>query len=259
MNLSPSKVDCFAGCQRLFYYRYIKKIRTPENKYFFIGNLAHKALEIFHKAIAENGLSEGMSEKKFLGKCFKEAYAKHNADSKLKSGLVTKQDLYNIKEMMLKYYKHLQNTGMPVVASVEKMYRFSVGSDITVFMKADRLDNLGDGKYKVVDYKTSSRPAPKKDELASAQIPTYGLWVSNTMPDVQEIQGEYQYLRHVDSKAGIRNYEITKAMMEEAKEKYIKTKERLENGCTFDQNFGYKYCGKICDFAKRCLQEDSVV
>jgi len=255
-NLSPSKVDCFAGCPRLFFYRYIKRLPTGENKYFLIGNIAHKALELFHEELLRS--KKNVSLKKFMGECFRTAIEKYGANKKISAGVIVRQDLLNIKEMLLKYIKNIDINGMPVVKCVEKMYKFPIGN-ITVQMKADRLDILGEHRYKVVDYKTSSKPAPKKDELASVQIPTYGLWVLNDIDKEAEITGEYQYLRHVDRKAGIRTYPVTEDMMSTAKEKYIKTAEALSSGsCTFEQNFKYKYCGRVCDYAARCLGEDAV-
>lgn len=259
-HLSPSKVDCFFGCERLFYYRYIKKIKTPENKYFLIGNIAHRALELFHGSLLKEGSkAASMSPKKFMGKCFRKAHKDLKAKKKEEEGVITRADLLNIKDMLLKYMIHLDNKGMPKVKCVEELYKFPLNG-ITVWMKADRLDILGDHDYKVVDYKTSSKPAPKKDELASVQIPTYGMWVLSSIDKDAEITGEYQYLRHVDRKAGIRTYKITPEMMDAAKEKYVKVAADLSCGkCKFKQNFKYKYCGRVCDFSERCLSEDSVV
>ena len=51
LTLSPTKVDTFYGCRRLFLYNYLRPpFPQKDNKYFAIGNIAHKALELFHSA-----------------------------------------------------------------------------------------------------------------------------------------------------------------------------------------------------------------
>lgn len=45
MRLSPSSINTYFRCPRLFYYNYKKKIRSPFNIHLYKGNFVHKALE----------------------------------------------------------------------------------------------------------------------------------------------------------------------------------------------------------------------
>jgi len=252
LTLSPSKVDTFQGCKRLFKYRYLSPPFIPEeNRFFLIGNIAHKVLENLHKEQMDR---PDYNFKKEIGRHFKAAIKSYNAYAKIKKGVITKDDLYNIKEMLSKYIKYLKKNDPPNVFRVEKLAKITFDG-VTVWLKADRIDDLGENAYKVIDYK-SGRPSTKKDELASVQIPSYGIWLRQLVPDADEIQGQYLYLRYVDSKKGVHTYNISEEMMEEAKEKYLKVNQKLKNGCDFRQNFKYKYC-RFCDFRRHCLEDEN--
>lgn len=253
LTLSPSKVDTFFGCRRLFKYRYLNRPFVPEeNKYFLIGNIAHKVLENLHKDYMQN--PKKFDWKHEMGRQFKAAVTSYKAYDKIKTGLITKEDLYAIKTMMVKYLKHLKTNNVPNVFQLEKLAKITFDG-ITVWLKADRIDELGDSAYRVVDYK-SGRPATKKAELASVQIPSYGIWLRQTIPDADIIKGQYIYLRYADSKRGIHSYDISDEMINEAKEKYIEVNQELKNGCKFVQNFKYKYC-RFCDFGRYCSEDEN--
>jgi len=252
LTLSPSKVDTFNNCRRLFYYRYIDPPFTPEeNKYFLIGNIAHKVLEELHK---EQMSSPKIDWKSAMGRYFKSAIKSHNAYASINKGVITKDDLYSIKAMLAKYLNYLKTHDIPKVFQVEKLAKITFDG-VVVWLKADRIDDLGENSYKVIDYK-SGKPASKKDELASVQIPSYGIWLRQTLPDADYIKGQYLYLKFVDSKRGIHTYDISDEMMEEAKEKYREVDRELKNNCSFPQNFKYKYC-RFCDFRRHCLEDET--
>jgi len=252
LTLSPSKVDTFQGCRRLFKYRYLEQPFIPEeNKYFLIGNIAHKVLEDLHK---EQMDSSKLNWKSAMGRHFKAAVKTYKAYDKIKKGVITKDDLYSIKMMMAKYLKHLKKNDVPNVFQVEKLAKITFDG-VVVWLKADRIDELNENSYKVIDYKSGS-PATKKDELASVQIPSYGIWLRQLLPDADYIKGQYLYLKYVDSKRGIHTYDISDEMMDQAKEKYLKVDRKLKNGCDYRQNFKYKYC-RWCDFRRHCLEDEN--
>jgi len=256
LTLSPTKVDTYFGCRRLFKYRYLVPPFTPsENRYFLIGNIAHKALELYHGGCSE---TKWKKRKLFMGQCFKSAVKKHNAMDRVKDGLIDKSDLFSIKLMIenyLMYLKKLDKNGeYPNVFQVEKLAKLEIGGAV-VYLKADRVDILGDKKYKVVDYKTG-RPASKKDERESVQIPSYGIWLKQQFDESAEVTGEYAYLKHMGHGRGLHSYEITDEAIAQATSKYQFVQKELINGAEFRQNFKYKYC-RNCDFSKFCVEDDN--
>jgi ATP-dependent helicase/DNAse subunit B len=249
MHLSASKVDCFFGCKRLFFYKYVEKRPEPANKYFIIGNIAHNALEKFHK----NNKKLPQDVKRTLKEYFEEAANTYKYKDYLFSGLLKKSDMHGIKDMLKKYAKRVESRGFPNVVSVEKMFRLTINK-IPIWGKADRVDRFEDDLY-IIDYKTSARPASKVDELTSVQLPIYGLWAKREFKDFRNLYGVYFYLRHSDKTTGIHKHQITDNMINSALEKFNKVNHELNNNCSFDPNYKYKYCGRFCNFWKDCKKD----
>lgn len=246
MKLSPSKVDCFMGCRRLYFYRYIKKLPSKPNRYFLIGNVCHKTLELFYqKAKLEN--KDRWQE--LIERAFKYTIEKYKAREKVETGFLEKKDLYSMKEMMKNYMELVQsNGGLPNIESMEK--RFEIKLDQVVIVgRANRVDRIEDG-FVVVDYKTSSKPFTKKEVKESVQLPTYGLWMHQTYPDAK-FYGQYIWLKHLNKK---QKFEITKDVMAEAIDKYTQVKFSLENGCKMVRDRSYKFCF-MCEYKNFCTND----
>jgi CRISPR/Cas system-associated exonuclease Cas4 (RecB family) len=264
IHLSPSKVDCFFGCKRLYLYRYLYKLPAEEKKHFFIGNVAHAALEFFHKKAQGltlvcdlDGIPGAASNevlKETLKDCWKGVFNKYECDKKLKSGFISKEDVLSIKEMMKKYLGFLQGKKFPSVVKLEELHKIPLGN-FTIWMKADRIDSCGNNTYKIVDYKTSQKPASEKDELGSVQIPTYGILVKSLFKNAETILGEYQYLRHLDSK-GVHLYTVTQDLVDNAVAKYREVASELsDSDITFEKNRKYKFC-RSCEYSAVCAMDE---
>jgi ATP-dependent helicase/DNAse subunit B len=248
LNLGPSKLDVFQGCRRLFKYRYILELPQRENKYFLIGNIAHHALENFHKvAKPTDKLSPLMLA------AFKNSYINNHAQQNLNRRVISREDLFSVREMLSSYLKYVKTKGFPNVYCLEKLAKLEIGG-ATVWLKSDRVDKIGDDTYRVIDYK-SGKPATKKAELASVQLPSYGIWIRKKISKTAKIVGEYFYLKHLNA-SGVHSYEITDDMMAETEETYRKVSADLKNkDFQYTQNFNYKYCFS-CDFKTRCLGDE---
>lgn len=244
-SLSPSKVDTFQKCPRQFYYNYIKQPFPPSEKsWFLIGNIAHKALEDFHGPTFLDG-----NWPRLMRKAFRDAVASHNAFKKIESGLITKSDLYTVKNMLKDYLQYLRQGAAVNIYSLEKLIKINV-KGVPVGMKADRIDLRPGGGYTVIDYKTSQRPATKQEEITSVQIPSYGLWIRQNIDKNAKISGAYFYLRHMSSKKGVHSHEVTNEWMETAAAKYVDIYSQIQNGCAYTPQKN-KFCG-FCDYRLPC-------
>ena len=250
MKLSPSKVDCFLGCKRLYKYRYVEKPFTPkENKYFLIGNTVHKALELFHGKLPK---AKREQVSKLMQACFKHAVKRYNVFAKEDSGLITRDDSLSMRNMLRAYATMIKDLDeFPNTVSLEKFFNVIMETS-KVTAKADRVDKIDDG-YKVIDYKTG-QPLSKKDAKASVQLPTYGMWIKQDIDRDAKVYGEYVYVKHLGAKKGIDTFEITDEMIADAIEKYTTVAFNLKNGCKFTRNRDYKYC-RICDFSSYCTKD----
>lgn len=251
LTLSPTKVDTFFGCRRLFKYNYLAPpFPQKDNKYFVIGNIAHKVLEECHKI----GMLGKINWKRDASHFFKQAYKTYKVKEKLRSGMLTAEDVASIKTMIKKYITYIKSDELPNVFSVEKLSKVSIGGAV-VWLKSDRVDKLDKNTYRVVDYK-SGRVATKKDELASVQLPSYGIWIRQTVDPKAVVKGMYIYLKEVDKPKGRHVYDITDEMMQAAEDKYAQVRKLIANPkCEYNQNFDYKYCF-FCDYKPYCVKDD---
>jgi hypothetical protein len=258
INLSASKVDCFFGCEKLYYFRYIAKpITPPDNKYFLIGNIAHNTLELFY---SKGFHKRAESFKENLSSCLKESYLKYNLMGLLKKNVFVKRDVENIQTMMKGYLKNVLPTHLvdvqPNVAFVEKSFYITV-DDFKIAGKADRVD-FNQGNYTIVDYKTNSKAFSKKEMAESVQLPTYKIWLDTLYkkdyPNYK-VNGEYVYLKLTSGKKWKSVFEITDELVEAALERYRFVRQKLNNGCEFKRNMSFKYCGPMCDYFAICKKE----
>ena len=185
---------------------------------------------------------------------FKGAVATHNVYQKIKEEVITKDDLFMMRSMLLNYLRYLRKSeALPQVVKVEELKKITIAG-ITVWLKADRIDKAGKGAYRVIDYK-SGRPSPKKDELESVQIPSYGMLVRQIIDKNAEVEGSYYYLKFMNKRSGVHNYKVTNEWMDKATAQYAKVYKELGSGsCEFRQNYKYKYC-YFCDYKRHCLED----
>jgi len=247
-TLSPTKVDTFQKCPRQFYYNYIKQpFPQTEKKWFLIGNVVHRALQDFHGP-------EFISARwpQLMSKCFRAAVESHHAMDKVKSGLITKSDLYSMKNMLKDYIAFLRSGVAINVFSLEKLGKVNI-KGVPVYLKSDRVDLLPQGGYLVIDYKTSQNPATKKEELSSVQLPSYALWLRQNYDKKAEVEGAYYYIRHILNK-GVHSHKITEEWMEIASAKYVDVYAQVKNGCAYAPIKNYKNCN-FCDYRLPCSSD----
>lgn len=255
MNLSPSKLDTFYGCRRLFQYRYITKpFVPPMSKYFLIGNIAHSACEEFHKKskIAQPLPVGSKVYTTIMGESFKYAFNTNNALLHLDHGIISDDDLFSIKGMLAEYLTYVKRAAFPNTVSLEKSFTVSFDG-VKINGRIDRLDQYDDVYY-VIDYKTNAKPMSKQEEKDSVQLPTYGLWIKSEKKNVKKIVARYIYLKHVGS-GGIHDFEVTEDMIEQAKEKYrFVDSELRKSDCKFPKNSKYKFCF-TCEYKRLCRED----
>lgn len=249
IKLSASKVDCYMGCPRLYAFRYIERpFVPPENKYFVIGNVAHKALELFYQKkyhVVPDKFKDNLSE------CLKLALQKNDVVSKLKRNEICKKDIESIRLMMKNYLTHVLPKPTPNVLYIEKAFYINV-DDINIAGKADRID-IKDDSYVIVDYKTNSKAFSKKEIEESVQLPTYKIWLDSLNKDKKmKVFGEYVYLKLTSGKKWTSTFEITDAAVKNAVDKYKWVCQELKNNTNFKRNLSYKYCGPMCDYFGLC-------
>lgn len=187
IKLSASSMKTFDQCPKKYFYNYIAREPRKQWDHFDLGNLCHKALEIFHEIYMEEG-PRGGSLSKLMAHSFAEA-RKDFPDAKI-------EIIADAKALVQDYLKLVSTDGMPHVKGVETKFNLNITDDILVRGFLDRVDILPkSGIFHIVDYKTTKN----KRYLEPFQLLIYGLWLQSEYPDLEEFKASYVLLRHGSS------------------------------------------------------------
>jgi len=183
IKLSASSMKTYEQCPKKYFYTYIEKVPRQEWDHFDLGNLCHKALEIFHRIYMQEGNKMG-SLSKLMTHSFSTA--------KKEFEKITPHLKDEAKALLLDYLKAISANGMPLVKGVETPFNFKINDEILIRGFIDRLDISKDGKFRIIDYKTTKNVK----YLDPFQLLIYGLWLKHEYPDLEKFRASYVLLRH---------------------------------------------------------------
>ena len=169
--LSPSAINKYMRCPLQFYYRYIAGIKEPDqpddeqeldNRIF--GNIFHEAADtLYHQLpqyVTKEVLEQLLKSKATIERAVDDAFHKELPNA-VKGGL----HLIN-REVIIRYLRQLIEidkrlapfTIIDLECDVERdlSLQTSAISHLKLGGRIDRLDQLSDGRIRVVDYKTGS-------------------------------------------------------------------------------------------------------
>ena len=164
-QLSYSKVAAFETCPLKYKFRYYFKIPTPQPHAANFGSSIHNTVNAFYeqrkggKEVGLDGLKE-LYEEHWIGAGYE---SRGHEAARKKMGWETLQNFYTKEE----------EAGFKVPAFLERGFRLKLGN-VVFSGRIDRIDQLEDGTYEVIDYKTgtSKRNINLKKDL---QLSLYAL------------------------------------------------------------------------------------
>jgi CRISPR/Cas system-associated exonuclease Cas4 (RecB family) len=178
--LSPSAINKYMRCPLQFYYRYIAGIKEPDepddeqeldNRIF--GNIFHQAADtLYHqlpKHVTREALDQLLKSKIAIDKAVDDAF-----HQELPHAVIGGLHLIN-REVIIRYLRQLIEidkalTPFDILGLEYDVIRTcqlsTVNSQLNIGGRIDRLDQMSDGRIRVVDYKTGSR---KPKPLASVE------------------------------------------------------------------------------------------
>lgn len=214
IKLSASSVKSYDQCPRKYFYNYIQRAPKKQWAHFDLGNLCHKALELFHLEYMEHGSKKRGSLGKIMGHSFKEArkdFPNMNDDM-----------LADAKEMLTDYLDSVKASGMPLVKGVETSFSFNITDSILIRGFLDRVDIMKDGTFRIIDYKTTKNTK----YLDEFQLLVYGLWLEKEHPNVDNFKGAYVCLRH---KSKIIEFDFNRNDVDRVRKKLISYADSIRN------------------------------
>ncbi len=180
-TLSPSAINKYMRCPLQFYYRYIAGIKEPEdtddeqeldNRIF--GNIFHEAADaLYHqlpKHVTREALDQLLKSKIAIEKAVDDAFQKE-----MPKAIIGGLHLIN-REVIIRYLRQLIEIDKALtpfdILGLECDVEREIStltirrSPLKIGGRIDRLDQMNDGRIRVVDYKTGSK---KLKALASVE------------------------------------------------------------------------------------------
>jgi len=192
-SLSATALDTAMTCMARYHAEKFQRTPTPSGDAALRGSTVHGALEVFvRKAVVEKSLDwEWEILEAMLMVSFKETFDISDLDS---------EQWKDVREMTWRWFNRTDVREPHVeVVSLELRQEFevatSVGSIPFTFI-IDRLDRIGPGIYRVVDYKSIRAFISSEDLRSKIQARAYALAVQIVQPDAQEIHVEFDMVRH---------------------------------------------------------------
>jgi RecB family exonuclease len=235
IKLSASAMKTYEQCPRKYYFNYIQRAPKKHWDHFDLGNVCHKALEVFHQEYMKAKTEDKRTLAQIMGYAFSIArkdFPKMNDTM-----------LSDAKSMLMDYLINVKENGMPDVKGVESSFNFNITDSIIIRGFVDRIDKMEDGRFKIVDYKTTKN----ERYLDEFQLLIYGLWLRKDHPDMTSFRGEYVLLRH-GSKT--KNYEFSMEDVDKVEKKIIAYADSIRNEDTWSP-IPTGLCN-WCDFKEIC-------
>ena len=183
LTISTGVIQSYSRCHAQGYFRHRLHIREPEEKFYGIdaidiGNLVHHALQHLDKV--EQELTPDANDiASTINDCIRHNRACRYLTSMQKSALQT--HLQNVIQKWLGYRVDLHQDETILNSQHEVVLKKSLFG-VTFNIRVDRIDQLHDGSYRIIDYKTGM--ANRADWLSTRpqnpQLIVYALSVPNT-------------------------------------------------------------------------------
>lgn len=159
LQFSHSRMSLYRECPQKYKFRYIDKLPEEPKPYFAFGSSIHSALEFLYDVKAPPFPTLAAVQA-----AFKKDWEQLTPEQKGYSDPdKAASDYVNGLTMLEGYYKK-HKAGFEIPVSVEFRTKVPVdGLDVTVIV--DRIDHLGGGKLRIVDYKTGKNVSREPDQL----------------------------------------------------------------------------------------------
>lgn len=167
--LSYSQIETFRVCPLHYKLKYIYKIPTPPSASASFGTSIHNTLKnIYEMGSAKNLNKRSLS--RILDKLLKSNWIREGYLSKKHEEEFFEKGVNYLKEYLKKNAPHESKT-----ISLEESFIIPVSKDLKIGGKIDRVDDLGNGKVEIWDYKTGANVPTQKDVDHDLQLTFYAL------------------------------------------------------------------------------------
>lgn len=155
LTLSFSQLDAYLRCPRCYYLRYQLRFPEPDSKAISVGNVCHRALEMFYRSWSRAD-AEGrpLPGKRELLQIARTAFIEQ-----IPPGVIAQQgQLEATLDLLSRAFDNLHRPEAQVL-ELEKLVTLPIrhaGHTHRISAKVDRIDLQPGGGYRIIDYKSGS-------------------------------------------------------------------------------------------------------
>ena len=240
--LSYSQIETFQTCPMHYKLKYIYKVPTPPSSSQSFGISIHATLNEFYKKLKDG---EKPSEK-LIFKIYEENWIGNGFTSKTHE----KKFFEKGKVYLSGYLKESFNPkNLPVL--LEEKFTIPLGNGLKIGGTIDRVDEIGDGKIEIWDYKTGATIPSQREVDNNLQLSFYALAATKipTLPFGKLPEKVKLSLYYLDSQEKISTTRTAK-QLEEAVKNIFKVRDEIEKSdfkCS-----GHMFCQMGCEFSLFC-------
>ena len=249
LKLSVSSMDTYSKCPKKYHYRYIEKPDIEESKWNFteFGSCAHRILELFHIEVLNTNPKEDLYPS-IMKECFKSGVKEFDINI-LEEPTWTpdgdKPGILYLREIIQDYLDHIRSDGMPDVIANEMPFSFKVDGNSIVRGYIDRVDRIGPGEYRVLDYKTSKN----EKYLTEFQLLVYAEALNRKFGDVEVVHGSFMLLKH---KCKTKDFIFKRSDLERCQKLLVKKASYIESDDTWVKK--PTFLCNWCDYKAICQE-----
>ncbi|HLD92175.1 MAG TPA: UvrD-helicase domain-containing protein [Patescibacteria group bacterium] len=233
--LSVSQIETFKDCPLHYKLKYIYKLPTTTSASISFGVSIHNTLKDFF------GMKADKNKKELLN-LYKQNWIEEGYLNKKH-----KQEFYKEGEnYLLEFIKKGYDKKIKTLATEQK-FILPIDKTLKIGGTIDRVDDLGGGRFEVIDYKTGANIPTQKEVDKDLQLSFYALAVSNLYNVKPEDIKLSLYYFKTQEKIITRR---TKKDLDKVKEEILKIREEIEKS-DFKCNNSY-FCQKGCEYRMFC-------
>lgn len=174
-SYSPSELERYQECPLKYKHEYVLKLPSPQSFFAAYGISLHETLRQWFAAQKENRPVN-------LEEIFEKSWIVGGYENKRHELEVYQEGLTAIRN----YLAYPSNEGVPYL--IEHAFEITLPSGNRLKGKIDRVDVLPNGRYVLIDYKSSLKAINKKDALDNLPLNIYALALKKMNLDLERVE-----------------------------------------------------------------------
>ncbi|HET7099206.1 MAG TPA: ATP-dependent DNA helicase [Patescibacteria group bacterium] len=253
--LSVSQIETFQTCPLHYKLKYIYKLPTKPSASSSFGISIHETLKEFYQEMllspTSPKASRGSSER--LIEIYKKSFLEDGyLNKKHKQEFFKKGESYLLGFIKNGYDKQSLSLHDKKIKTIllEEKFVMPIDTTLKIGGTIDRVDDLGNGKIEIIDYKTGANIPTQKEVDKDLQLSFYALAISN----IKKIKPENIKLSlyYLDNQEKITTNRTT-SQLEKVKEEILAIREEIENS-DFKCNNNF-FCQGKCEYSMFCKSD----